>query len=108
MAEFKLETKNPIIPHKRIPGKFTTTDKQLNMVSKQAEINSRIAQYGSIGVQLDKLWHDIDDGRIVADTETANTWYQHVKQVKDAIPLSTYNTSNTSPFSSSFNPTENS
>lgn len=109
MAEFKLEIKNPLIPHKRIPGKFTTTDEQLNRVSKQQEINNRVALYGSIGVQLDKLWHDINDGRIVADTETANTWYQHVKQVKEAVPLSTFHPGgNTSPFTSSHNPTENS
>lgn len=42
-------------------------------------------QYPDIGDQLDKLYHDIDDGKLGEDAKTG-TWYAAVKQVKDDHP----------------------
>ena len=39
-------------------------------------------------MQLDMLWHDIDEGRIHANTTSANSWYSHIKKVKDGVYLS--------------------
>tara|TARA_X000001382_G_scaffold63624_1_gene44038 strand:- start:2746 stop:2934 length:189 start_codon:yes stop_codon:yes gene_type:complete len=41
--------------------------------------------YGDVAVQLDKLWHDIDDGKFGADAKTG-TWFLAIKQVKDNNP----------------------
>ena len=41
--------------------------------------------YGDIAVQLDKLWHDIDDGKFGEDAKTG-TWFLEIKQVKDDNP----------------------
>ena len=37
------------------------------------------------GEQLDKLWHDIDGGKLGADAKTGS-WYLAIKQVKDDNP----------------------
>jgi hypothetical protein len=84
MAHFKLETENPI---PRISVEASERVTKVNEQQKEAArireaIDLRIGAYGPIGHQLDKLWHDIDDGRIMADTETSNTWYAHVKSAK--------------------------
>ena len=109
MATFKLETKNPIIPRKKIaPGKFATTDLQQDLINRNGERNLRRSRYGNIGEQLDMLWHDIESGRIVADTESANTWFQHIQGIKDEIPLTELKISNSSMeiVISSHNPSE--
>ena len=50
-------------------------------------LDARIRAYGSIVDQLDLLWHDIDKGRVTADTTSANSWYSHIKESKDNNPL---------------------
>ena len=40
--------------------------------------------YGSIGEQLDKLWHDIDSGKFGADAKTG-VWFVGITSVKTAI-----------------------
>ena len=40
----------------------------------------RQAGYEIIAEQLDKLWHDIDDGKL----DKTGSWYTHIKAVKDA------------------------
>jgi hypothetical protein len=50
-------------------------------------IISRTIQYGLVADQLDRLWHDIDEGRIQADKTSANSWYGTIKSVKDAHPI---------------------
>ena len=40
--------------------------------------------YGSIGEQLDKLWHDIDSGKFGADAKTGS-WFVGISSVKTAI-----------------------
>ena len=39
--------------------------------------------YGDVAVQLDKLWHDINDGKF-GDSAKTGTWYTHIKSVKDS------------------------
>jgi len=44
--------------------------------------------YGPIAVQLDMLWHDMDNGIIKVDKRKKGSWYKHIKQIKDEFPLS--------------------
>ena len=44
-----------------------------------------VETYPSIVEQLDKLWHDIDGGKLGADAKTGS-WYLAIKQVKDDSP----------------------
>tara|TARA_R110000824_G_scaffold49838_23_gene139723 strand:+ start:3686 stop:3898 length:213 start_codon:yes stop_codon:yes gene_type:complete len=39
-----------------------------------------------LDLQLDMLWHDIDNGHISANTTAANTWYQTIKEIRDKFP----------------------
>ena len=39
-------------------------------------------KYEQLGEQLDKLWHDIDEGKL----DKTGSFYAHVKSVKDADP----------------------
>jgi hypothetical protein len=41
---------------------------------------TRITNYGNWQDQLDKLYHDIDDGKL----DKNGSWYKHIKAVKDA------------------------
>ena len=38
-----------------------------------------------VGAQLDKLWHDIDDGKL-GDTAKTSSFYTTIKNVKDSSP----------------------
>tara|TARA_Y100000817_G_C16503008_1_gene387688 strand:- start:71 stop:478 length:408 start_codon:yes stop_codon:yes gene_type:complete len=60
-------------------------DRYQDAVDKLA---ARQYAYAPVDVQLDMLWHDMDQGYIKVDKKRANTWYQHVKSVKDAYSLS--------------------
>ena len=52
-----------------------------NTVESNAVIFSkRKIEYLSWREQLDKLWHDIDDGKL----DKTGSWYTHIKAVKDA------------------------
>ena len=42
--------------------------------------DKRKTEYLSWEEQLDKLWHDIDDGKL----DKTGSWYTHIKAVKDA------------------------
>lgn len=48
----------------------------------QGVLNKRELGYSKIGDQLDKLWHDIDDGKL----DKNGSWYKAIKAVKDANP----------------------
>ena len=108
MAEFKLEILNPIPPRPKIaPGKHATNDYSIELMHRTGILKRRMAAYGPIAGQLDKLWHDIDDGRIIADTESSNTWYAHVKLVKDSFvvpPMPVASNTSTETITTSFNP----
>ena len=43
-------------------------------------LNKRKTEYLSWQEQLDKLYHDIDDGKL----DKTGSWYTHIKSVKDA------------------------
>lgn len=43
---------------------------------------SRVESYGSWNDQLDKLYHDIDQGKL----DKTGSWYKAIKQVKDDNP----------------------
>jgi len=43
-------------------------------------LNKRKTEYLSWQEQLDKLWHDINDGKL----DKTGSWYKHIKAVKDA------------------------
>ena len=77
-------------------------------VAPKPYVAKRKLAYPQIGDQLDMLWHDIESGRIVADTESANTWFQHIQGIKDEIPLTELKISNSSMeiVISSHNPSE--
>ena len=52
-----------------------------NTVESNSVIDSkRITEYLSWNEQLDKLWHDINDGKL----DKTGSWYTHIKAVKDA------------------------
>ena len=42
--------------------------------------DKRKTEYLSWNEQLDKLWHDINDGKL----DKTGSWYTHIKAVKDA------------------------
>ena len=48
-------------------------------------IPARVAEYEPLKLQLDKLWHDIDDGKFGADAKTGS-FYVSIKAIKDAHP----------------------
>ena len=68
--------------------KAKPTDEQLNALSSQAtalENNAKIdakrrTEYLSWQEQLDKLYHDINDGKL----DKTGSWYKHIKAGKDA------------------------
>jgi len=59
------------------------TEEEVN--AKIAELNildTRKIAYGNITDQLDKLWHDINDGKL----DKTGSWYLAIKKVKDDNP----------------------
>ena len=60
------------------------------ILAKKAECaRNRKQAYNDITMreQLDKLWHDIDSGKLGADAKTGG-WYTAIKAVKDKYPKS--------------------
>ena len=57
--------------------------------SKKEYARNRKQAYNDITMreQLDKLWHDIDSGKLGADAKTGG-WYTAIKAVKDKYPKS--------------------
>ena len=89
MAKYKLTIKNRIVP--RPPSSNTEGPVQEQISEEEANkhqvYSARQYFYKSLQSQLDMLWHDIDEGKIQADTTSANTWYGHIKTIKEAYPL---------------------
>ena len=48
-------------------------------------IGTTVSGYGSIGEQLDKLYHDINAGKFGTDAKTGE-WFVGITSVKTAIP----------------------
>ena len=51
------------------------------------KLEHRHIAYMPIDYQLDLLWHDMKRGVIKIDQKREDTWFQHVKNVKDNIPI---------------------
>jgi len=66
------------------------SDSVITSAANTADINDtntkyrrdREFAYADIKVQLDQLWHDIDDGKL----DNTGSWYKSVKDVKEANP----------------------
>ena len=48
-------------------------------LNQLGQVKTRSYLYGPTEMQLDMLWHDMDEGRIYADTTSENSWYLHIK-----------------------------
>ena len=60
---------------------LATYETTANTTESNAAIDSkRRTEYLSWNEQLDKLYHDIDDGKL----DKTGSWYKHIKAVKDA------------------------
>tara|TARA_R110002050_G_scaffold133953_1_gene256475 strand:- start:671 stop:856 length:186 start_codon:yes stop_codon:yes gene_type:complete len=58
----------------------------INLVKASATvITKRAAYYENLGTQLDKLYHDIDSGKLGDDAKTGD-FYVGRKAVKDKYP----------------------
>jgi len=51
------------------------------------KLEHRQIAYMPIDYQLDLLWNDMKRGVIKVDQKREDTWFQHVKNVKDNIPI---------------------
>ena len=62
----------------------TSEEKALYAAHKIAtsHVTPRMLAYAEIGIQLDKLWHDIDSGTL----DKTGSFYTSIKAVKDATP----------------------
>ena len=58
---------------------------KLNYKIDRVGITSTTIKYGSIGDQLDQLWHDIDAGKFGSDAKTGS-WYVGITSVKTSHP----------------------
>ena len=80
--------KGPYIKEWNVSGLDKPTDDQLatyETAGNTAESNHSIdikrkTEYLSWQEQLDKLYHDINDGKL----DKTGSWYKHIKAVKDA------------------------
>ena len=63
----------------RTEGKHSST---INSTTGKRENLTRDISYNTIGDQLDKLWHDIDEGKL----DKTGSFYTSIKAVKDKYP----------------------
>lgn len=86
----KSSPKNKLTPE-ILEARDRQEKERLAYQKEQEELNrpilARIEGYPPLPEQLDMLWHDIDSGKINADTTSANTWYQTVKNHKENTPM---------------------
>ena len=77
----------PYIKTWGVSGLAKPNDTALNNVASDANaaetldkvLKKRKQEYLDFGTQLDKLYHDIDDGKL----DKNGSWYKHIKAVKD-------------------------
>ena len=68
---------------KRLDAEYLTTRYQRQRTNDDSERASGIqTSYPKIEEQLDKLWHDIDEGKLDKNGE----FYKYIKSVKDTFP----------------------
>ena len=59
------------------------SEEDVNSKITELDIDAqRVMEYGSIGDQLDKLYHDIDNGKL----DETGEWFKSIKKVKDDNP----------------------
>ena len=68
----------------RLAAKEAATEYKENRI---CGIGTTVSGYGSIGEQLDKLYHDINAGKFGADAKTGE-WFVGITSVKNAFPKS--------------------
>lgn len=68
----------------RLSGFLTAAEFLERYNATEAYASRRAGQYPDIGEQLDKLWHDLDDG-VISGKDTSE-FYAAIKVVKDANP----------------------
>ena len=67
----------------RLDAEYLTTRYQRQRTNDVSERRSGIqTSYPKIAEQLDKLWHDIDEGKLDKNGE----FYKYIKNVKDTFP----------------------
>ena len=66
----------------RLTAKEAATEYKENRI---CGIGTTISGYGSIGEQLDKLYHDMKDGKLGV-AATTGSWYVGITSVKTAFP----------------------
>ena len=66
----------------RLTAKEAATEYKENRI---CGIGTTISGYGSIGEQLDKLYHDMKDGKLGVGA-TTGSWYVGISSVKTAYP----------------------
>ena len=59
----------------------------LNILHNQCK-DEKFKSYPKIGDQLDKLWHDINDG-ILGEGAKESSWFNTIKEIKDNHPKPT-------------------
>ena len=83
-----MDGKGDFIETWSVDGLSKPTDSQLNSYESTGNtretlnivLDKRRTEYLSWNEQLDKLWHDINDGKL----DKTGSWYTHIKSVKDA------------------------
>ena len=59
----------------------------INILHNQCK-DEKLKNYPKIGDQLDKLWHDINDG-IFGEVAKQGNWFNTIKEIKDNYPKPT-------------------
>lgn len=78
LEEQKMETE-------RVKQEYIRLNQEYFEIAEKLE--HRHIAYMPIDYQLDLLWHDMKRGVIKVDQKREDTWFQHVKNVKDNIPI---------------------
>ena len=72
-------TKSATVTWTEVKAKY---DELLTAYTNNDYGRKRVESYDTVGEQLDKLYHDIDAGKL----DKTGTWFTSVKAVKDANP----------------------
>ena len=84
--QIKEEQQLHLETHERVKAEFDDLQAKYKKVTD--ELAARQISYAPIDYQLDLLWHDMERGAVPVDKEAENTWYQHIKTVKETNSLS--------------------
>jgi len=82
-AEEKLQKEREEV--ERLKNEFSGLQRKYDAIMQN--LTKRQFEYMPIDYQLDLLWHDMNRGVIKVDRKRKDTWYNHVKEVKEKNPL---------------------